>query len=180
MVLLVLFATSRTNIDHLQVLSTMAPKKDRVYARGRSKSVAPSARLVIGSDDERDPEYVTPGTSTPSRAARAARATPKKVASGVVTASQSDEERTLIGTPSRSATHEEGVSGSLGFSWSEEPSRSAEVPAPATTAQSASSNERTVLIQLQSHRKVISTRLSTSPTSCVSTGNTKCIKMPCF
>ena len=65
----------------------MAPKEDRVYARGRSKSVAPSACPVIGSDDERDPEYVPPGTSTPSQAARAARATPKKVASGVVTAS---------------------------------------------------------------------------------------------
>ena len=87
MVLLVLFATSRTNIDPLQVLSIMAPKQDRVYARGRSKSVAPSARLVIGFNDEHDPEYVLPGTSTPSRAVRAARATPKKVASGVVTAS---------------------------------------------------------------------------------------------
>ena len=83
----VLFATTHTNIDPLQVLSTMAPKQDRIYARGRSKSVAPSTRMVIGSDDERDPEYVPPGTSTPSRAARAPRATPKKVASGVVTAS---------------------------------------------------------------------------------------------
>ena len=76
MVLLVLFAPSSTNIDPLQKLSTMAPKQDRVYARGRSKYVAPSARLVIGSDDERDPEYVPPGTSTPSRVARASRATP--------------------------------------------------------------------------------------------------------
>ena len=58
MVSLVLFATTRTNSDPLQVLSTMAPKQDRTYARGRSKSVAPSARLIIGSDDERDPEYV--------------------------------------------------------------------------------------------------------------------------
>ena len=58
MVLLLLFATTRTNIDSLQVLSTMAPKQDRIYARGRSKSVAPSTRMVIGSDDERDPEYV--------------------------------------------------------------------------------------------------------------------------
>ena len=65
--------------------------------------------MVIGSDDERDPEYVPPGTSTPSRAAHAPRATPKKVASGIVTASQSDEERTLTGTPSGSATNEEGA-----------------------------------------------------------------------
>ena len=100
MVLLVLFATTRTIIDPLQVQSTMAPKQDQVYARGRSKSVSPSACLVICSDDEHDPEYVPPGTSTPSRAARAIRATPKKVASGVVTASQSDEECTLTGTPS--------------------------------------------------------------------------------
>ena len=49
--LLVLFALSSTNNDSLQVLSIMAPKQDRVYARGRSKSVAPSARLVISSDD---------------------------------------------------------------------------------------------------------------------------------
>ena len=66
-----MFDTIRTNSDPLQVLSTMAPKQDRTYARGRSKSVAPSARLIIGSDDERDPEYVPPGTSAPSRAARA-------------------------------------------------------------------------------------------------------------
>ena len=141
MVLLVLFATTRTNIDPLQVLSTMAPKQDRSYARGRSKSVAPSARMVIGSDDDRDPEYVPPGTSTPSHAARAPRATLKKVASGVVTASQSDEERTLTGTPSGSAKNKEGASGSLGVSWSEEASGSAEVPAPTTAAASASSDE---------------------------------------
>ena len=76
MVLLVLFSPSSTNIDPLQVLSNMEPKQDRGYARGRSKFVALSARMVIGSDDERDPKYVPPGTSTPSRAARAARATP--------------------------------------------------------------------------------------------------------
>ncbi|XP_069154632.1 uncharacterized protein [Solanum lycopersicum] len=38
----------------VKVLSLMAPKQDRVYARGRSKSVAPSAQLVICSDDEHD------------------------------------------------------------------------------------------------------------------------------
>ena len=49
--LLVLFALSRTNIDSLQVLSLMAHKHDRFYARGGSKYVALSARLVIGFDD---------------------------------------------------------------------------------------------------------------------------------
>ena len=63
------------------------------------------------------------------------------MASIVVTASQSDEERTLTGTPYGSATNEEGASGSLGVSWSEEASESAEVPALATYAQSASSDE---------------------------------------
>ena len=97
--------------------------------------------MVIGSDDERDPKYVPPGISTPSSAARAPRATPKKVVSGVVTASQSDEERKLSGTPSGSATNEEEASGSLGVSWSEEASGSAEVSAPATAAASASFDE---------------------------------------
>ena len=63
------------------------------------------------------------------------------MASGIVTASHSDEERTLTGTPSGSATNEEGASGSLGISWSEEASGSAEVPVPATAAASASSDE---------------------------------------
>ena len=62
-------------------------------------------------------------------------------ASSVVTASQSDEERTLTGTPSGSATNEEGASGSLGVSWSEEASGFAEVLAPTTAAQCASSHE---------------------------------------
>ena len=92
----VLFDITRTNSDPFQVLSTMAPKQDRAYACGRSKSVATSARLIIGSDDEWDPEYVPPGTSAPSRAARAPRGTPKTVASGIVTASQSDEELTPV------------------------------------------------------------------------------------
>ena len=86
-VLLVLFAHSSTNIDPLHVLSTMAPKQDRSYTHGQSKSVTPSARMIIGSNDEGDIEYVPPGTSTPSRAESAPTATPKKVASGVVTAS---------------------------------------------------------------------------------------------
>ena len=141
MVLLVLFATSSTINDPLQVLDTMAPKQDRVYARGRSKSFALSAYLVIGSDDERDPEYMPPGTSTPSRVARAARATVKKVESSIVIASQFDEKHTLTGTPFGSATNEEGASGSLGILWSKEASGFVEVPAPTTAAVSASPDE---------------------------------------
>ena len=63
------------------------------------------------------------------------------MASGVVTASQSDEKRTLTGTPSGSAINEEGASGSLEVSWLEEASRSTKVPATATAAVSASSDE---------------------------------------
>ena len=62
------------------------------------------------------------------------------MAAGVVTASQSNEERTLTGTPSGSATNEDGASGSLGVLWSEEVSGSAEVPIPATVVESASSD----------------------------------------
>ena len=47
----------------------------------------------------------------------------------------------MSGTPSRTATHEEEASASLGVSWSEEASESAEVPVPATAAQSALSDE---------------------------------------
>ena len=101
--------------------------------------------MIIGFDDEMDPEYVPPGTSTPSRAARAPRATPKKAASGIVTSSQSYVERILTGTPSGSATNEEGASGYLGVYWSEEDSGSADVPAPATAAASASSDKERTL-----------------------------------
>ena len=178
MVSLVLFATTRTNSDPLQVLSIMAPKQDRTYASGQSKSVASSACMVIGTDDERDPEYVPPGTSTPSRAARAPKATPKKVASGVVTASQSDEECTLTGTPSGSTTNEEGASGSLEVSWSEEASGSAEVPAPATSAVSASSDLANSSESTLPHQFRYQAHPLTSPPGGVSTGNFKSTPTP--
>ena len=120
--LLVLFALSSTNSDSLHVLSLMAAKQYKVYTHGLSKSIALSALLVIGSDS-------------------ATRATPKMVAFSVVTASQSDEECTLIGTPSGSATQEKRVSGSLGVLWSEEASGFAEVSTPATATQPVSSDE---------------------------------------
>ena len=50
--MLVLFAPSSTNIDSLQVLCLIELKQDRLYARGHSKSIASSSRMVIDSDDE--------------------------------------------------------------------------------------------------------------------------------
>ena len=47
--------------------------------------------MVIGSDDECDPDYVPPGTLTPTRATRTTRSTTTKVEPGRVTASQSEE-----------------------------------------------------------------------------------------
>lgn len=64
--------------------------------------MAPSCRMAIGLlKDEDDHEYVPPCTEAPKRATRTNRGTSKKVASGVITASQSDEKRTLTGKPSR-------------------------------------------------------------------------------
>ena len=81
-----------------------------------------------------------PGTATLSRVPRATRATPKNVEFGVVTSSQSDEERTQTSTPSGLATHEEGVSGILGVLWSEASFASTEVAATATAEQYALSD----------------------------------------
>ncbi|XP_015059467.1 uncharacterized protein LOC107005397 [Solanum pennellii] len=117
------------SIHCAQVLTFMAPKLDRVYTEGHSKSVAPSARLVIGSDNERDPEYLPPGTVTLARAARTTRATPMKLGTGVATASQSEEERILTDTPSRSSTHSSDAFGCE------------EASAPHTASQYASSDE---------------------------------------
>ena len=128
----------------------MAPKRDRFYACGHSKYVALSARLVIGFYDEHDPEYVSPSTATPSRAARATSVTPKKVAPDVVTTLQSDKERTLTGTLSRSDIHE--------------------VPAPPHLHSLPHLMRLRVLIPLHSHRLVLSQRLPTSQNDGVSTG----------
>ena len=104
---------------------------------------------------------------------------PKKVASGVVTASQFDEEHTLTGTPSGSATHEEGASGSLGVLWSKEASRSAEVPAPTISAQSTSSDEGDSPDSTPGSPTGAPTPI-VNQTGGVSTGNTKCIQTPSF
>lgn len=73
--------------------------------------MAPSRRMIGSPDDERDPKYVPPDTFTPTLAFRATLGTPQKVAFSVVTGSQSDEERTLTGSQSGSASSFDGVSG---------------------------------------------------------------------
>ena len=83
-------------------------------------SVAPSHREVIGSDDECDPKYMPLGTVTLARATHTTRSTPTKVAPGVVSASQSEEERILDGTPYGSTTHSKDASDFEEVSGSEE------------------------------------------------------------
>lgn len=119
----------------------MAPKQDLVYSRGRSKSVAPSSRLVIVSNDDDDPQYVPPGIRTSTRATRTTQGTPKMVVSDVVTASQSDEKRILTGTSSGSATGSEGASGFEEAFGSEEASISHGPNISATPVDYASSDE---------------------------------------
>uniref|UniRef100_M1DXJ6 Integrase core domain containing protein n=1 Tax=Solanum tuberosum TaxID=4113 RepID=M1DXJ6_SOLTU len=73
---------------------------------GKSKSVAPSFRLIDeDTDADTDPTYVPLNPRT-SRAAP--RDTPRKVLPDVVTVSQSDEEHTLIGSPTGAASSSEG------------------------------------------------------------------------
>uniref|UniRef100_M1DJX7 Integrase core domain containing protein n=1 Tax=Solanum tuberosum TaxID=4113 RepID=M1DJX7_SOLTU len=84
---------------------TMAPKKLVTYSKqGKSKSVAPSFRLIDeDTDTEKDPSYIPPNTRTSPTAPRATRGTPRKVIPDVVTVSQSDEEHTLIGSSAGAA-----------------------------------------------------------------------------
>ena len=58
----------------------------------------------------------------------------------------------MIGTPSGSATHEEEAFASLGVSWSEEASGSAEVPSPATSAQEIEATRRDSLADEEARR----------------------------
>uniref|UniRef100_M1DBK0 Integrase core domain containing protein n=1 Tax=Solanum tuberosum TaxID=4113 RepID=M1DBK0_SOLTU len=93
----------------------MAPKKLVNYSKwGTSKSVAPSFRLIDeDTDTDTDPSYVPLNTRTAHTAPRGTRGTPRKVLPDVVTVSQSDEEHTLIGSPTGAASSSEGfMSGS--------------------------------------------------------------------
>uniref|UniRef100_M1DN51 Integrase core domain containing protein n=1 Tax=Solanum tuberosum TaxID=4113 RepID=M1DN51_SOLTU len=85
----------------------MAPKYMVTYSkRGKSKSVAPSFWLIDEDTEiDSDPAYV-PLNPRASRAAP--RSTPWKVLLDVVTVSQSDEEHTLIGSPTGAASSSEG------------------------------------------------------------------------
>uniref|UniRef100_M1DEM1 Integrase core domain containing protein n=1 Tax=Solanum tuberosum TaxID=4113 RepID=M1DEM1_SOLTU len=88
----------------------MAPKKMVTYSkRGKSKSVAPSFRLIDeDTDTETDLSYVPLNPRTSRTAPQGTRGTPRKVLPDVVTVSQSDEEHTLIGSPTGAASSSEG------------------------------------------------------------------------
>uniref|UniRef100_M1DEV2 Integrase core domain containing protein n=1 Tax=Solanum tuberosum TaxID=4113 RepID=M1DEV2_SOLTU len=88
---------------------TMAPKKLVTYSnQGKSKFVTPSFRLIDeDTDTEIDPSYIPPNTRTSPTAPRATRGTSQKVITDIVTVSQSDEEHTLIGSPTGDASSSE-------------------------------------------------------------------------
>ena len=74
----VFFDSTGNNFFYFHVLTLMAPKLESVYTRRLLKFIAPSAWLVIRSDDERDPEYVPPGTITNAWAARTINPPPRR------------------------------------------------------------------------------------------------------
>lgn len=76
----------------------MTLKPDIVYQMGRFMYVAPSPQLNGQS------KYVPLGTRTPTSSARDTRGDPQKVEARVFTASQSNEERIVPDTPSRSTS----------------------------------------------------------------------------
>ena len=118
---------------------TMAPKKMVTYSkRGKSKSVAPSFRLVDEDTyNDSDPAYVPLNPRVPRTAPRN---TPRKVLPDVVTVSQSDEEHTLIGSPTGAASSSEVQ---MSDSQSAYSSQSESVHASGSGAKAASSDEAT-------------------------------------
>uniref|UniRef100_M1DBJ0 Integrase core domain containing protein n=1 Tax=Solanum tuberosum TaxID=4113 RepID=M1DBJ0_SOLTU len=122
-----------TDVDY----GTMAPKKLITYSKqGKSKYVAPSFSL-INKDTEKDPAYVPPNTQTSPTAPRATRGTPQKVLPDVVTVSQSNEEHTLIGSPTGNASSSEEVSMSGSESAQASSSESSNASGHASRSESA-------------------------------------------
>ena len=96
----------------LRLTSTlqMAPKKKIIYARGKSKSVVPSRWVIVNSDNEQDPAYVPLGVTTQTTTPQVTKGDSRKVNPGVVTASQSDVERTLTDSPTGAESSSDGDS----------------------------------------------------------------------
>ncbi|XP_069144452.1 uncharacterized protein [Solanum lycopersicum] len=67
-----LFPHGAVELENKEGELLMAQKQDHVYSQGRSKFIAPFFWMVISSDDDRDSEYVPPGTLTPTRASEGA------------------------------------------------------------------------------------------------------------
>ncbi|KAK4721408.1 hypothetical protein R3W88_011641 [Solanum pinnatisectum] len=84
----------------------MAPKKQVTYInRGKTKFMAPTFWLIDKDvDEEKDPAYVPPATSTSPTTPRATQNQSRQVITNIVTVSQSDEENTQIESPAGSAS----------------------------------------------------------------------------
>ena len=69
-----------------------------VYTMVKPKVVVLSRWMIVNSNNEQNQLYIYPGVTTLTASLRVTRGTPLKVTPSVVTASQSDEERTLTGS----------------------------------------------------------------------------------
>ena len=107
-----LFFVASSSTIYFSLHVQIKPTHDRVFSRGFSKSFSPLNGLIIVLHNQSDPKYVPPRTRTPTNVSYSTKATPTRAALSIVSASMSDDERMLTGTPSRYGEENEGASGS--------------------------------------------------------------------